>query len=221
MFDGISDSIIASFIINLGKSIWNSDIINKIKLYIKNPNIYIKFTCVKKYDEFEYDLIEIKKMLFNLEKNYDNTILNNINYKTHGRNYLNFTINNSSASYQLDITIDMNIDTSEDTRLTLKIKSQTPTITNYRDCNDMIDLKVLNQMYKQIEKKYKLIETFNSYELISSSDKDVKYPQGNVIKEYYGTEEIIYNDTSIAIKSKIYDNLTTTLNKYKLKLFKN
>lgn len=225
MCNGISDSIIATFIINIVRTIWNLDIINKIKLYVLNPQIYIRFSILKKYETFEFDLIEIKKLLFSETTNNNYPLLNSIDYLTHGKNYLNFTINKSGASYLLEIINDVTPDNitneNEYPTILLKIKSNTSTLTHYRECSNNTDLKVINQIYDKIEKEYKLIKTFSSYELISSSDKNVRYPKRNVYKCYDETNEIIYDNKSIAIKSMMNDELLNCLNKYKLKLFKN
>lgn len=224
MLGGIGDSIIASTIETAFKYTWKSEMICKIRFFISNPSIYSRFKCLKKYPKFEFDFIEIKKLLFNKETPKTNPILKEINYENHGKNYLDFKIEESGATYRMEITKEIkDIGTTNNEHLNsiLTIKSTSPNISNYRTCNDMIDLKVIDAIYKIIEKKYNLIETFCSYELISSSDKKVTYPRRNVIKENDGINQIIYNSISLSIKSNMLNGLINCLNKNKLKLFKN
>ena len=224
MFGGVIDSIIASIIEIIFKYTLGSDVICKIRFFITNPIIYSRFICIKKYPVFKFDFIEIKKVIFNKEYNKNNSFLKKINYDSHGKNYLNFTIKESGATYRMEITNeikDIEEDYNENLNFILKIKSTSPTIINYRDCNDIVDLKSINTIYKIIEKKYNLIETFSSYELIASNDKEVSYPERNIIKENEGSNQIIYNSLSLAIKSDMFEDLLHCLDKYKLKLFKN
>lgn len=221
MFEGIIDSLAASIIGTTIKHIWNNDKLSKIIFHIINPTIYSKYTCLKRYPAFEYDFIEIKKSLFNNKNIKNGQLLKKINYKTHGKNYLDFIIIDSSATYHMEITNNINSFNKYDNMtpdLILKIRSISPITAEYRKCNNIIDLKVINNIYDIIEKKYKIIENFSSFELVSSKDKKVKYPK-NAFKETDGIHEIIYNNT-ISIKSYMPDDIINCLNKHKFKLFK-
>lgn len=224
MFDGTLESLYASVIEKSVKYIWYSESIRKIRYYINNPEIYIKYIYLKKYDNFDYDFLEIKKLIFNNNKNHH--YLNKIDYLGHGKNYLSFTIKDSGSSYRLEITNDVNIENlmddsfEENHCLVFKIKSLSPSSVKYRKCRDISDLKIINYICFIIEKEYKLNSNFESFELISSCDEDIRYPQRNVFKEKKGMNQIIYDEKSVAVKSSIYDDLIKCLDKNKFKLFK-
>ena len=222
---GTIESLCASLIEKSVKYIWYSEYIRKIRYYIYNPDIYIKYMYLKKYDDFNHDFLEIKKLIFNNSDN--NYYLNKIDYSGHGKNYLNFIIRDSGSSYRLEITNDVNVENfmdefyEEKPNLVFKIKSISPSISKYRKCSDIIDLKIINQVCIVIENKYKLNSNFESFELISSCDENIKYPQRNVSKEKKGMNQIIYDEKSMAIKSSIHEDLIKCLDKNKFKLFKN
>lgn len=225
MIEGVLDSLYASVIGKSVKYLWYSEYIRKIRYVISNPEIYIKYTYLKKYDNFSYDFREIKKLIFNNNAYYH--YLNKIVYSGHGKNYLTFTIKDSGSSYRLEITSDVDVENlrgefyDESPCLVFKVKSISPSISKYRDCGDITDLKIINLICSIIEKKYNLNSNFEFFELISSCDENMDYPKGNVIKEKKGMNQIIYDEKSMTIKSRIYDDLIRCLEKNKFKLFKN